>query len=122
MDPSKLIATDWPTMLLTALAAGAAAYFGTYLAEKAKQKATKEAIDELLEQARKTTLATEEIKTTLAGGMWVGQERWKLKRDVYTGLLQFYGHVGRDLEEFLLRRGARAFEWGDALSGFTLAG
>lgn len=36
--------------------------------------------------------------------MWVGQDRWKLKLEVYEGLLAFYGQVSRDLDDFLFGR------------------
>jgi len=87
MDASKLIAMDWRTLLLAVVVMALAAYLGAYLGERGRQTATKEAIDLLVEQARKTTHVTEEVKSAIAGGMWVGQERWKLKVSTYERLI-----------------------------------
>jgi hypothetical protein len=84
MEPAKLVAMDWPTLILTivgtALISGLAAFFGAYLGEKAKNRA-------LIEDLDKVVRATEEIKSAISGDLWVAQERWKLKRDNYTALV-----------------------------------
>ncbi len=63
-------------------------YFGKYLEEKGKNLATKEDFGDLLKQQKETTRELESIKVTVSGEMWVAQERWKLKREIYTALLK----------------------------------
>ncbi len=74
--------------LATALVAGVGAFLGTYLKTKGQNLATREDLALIVEQLRLTTRATEEIKAKIGGTLWVEQERWNLKRDVYVRLLE----------------------------------
>lgn len=62
-------------LLLTALVAGAGAYFGSYLREKAKNLATREDLEPIVR-------AQEAIKQQLAHSTFVEGRRWELKREV----------------------------------------
>lgn len=112
--------------LVSLIAAGAGAYFGAYLREKAKNLATREDIDKLVRQ-------TEEIKASISGNLWVEQNRWTFKRDLYTRLLENLGIVfdalnetsvdwGAEMEESEAAatessRGAESWEGGSDLRG-----
>lgn len=65
----------------------AGSYFGAYAKRKAENLATKEDFDALLAQVKKTTEETEKIKTDISRVSWVDQQRWTLKRELYTELL-----------------------------------
>lgn len=69
------------------LAASAGAWFGSYFKEKGKNYATREDVDKILDQVRKTTEATEVIKAEVSGDLWERQNRWAFKKDVYLRLL-----------------------------------
>ena len=71
----------------------AGAYVGSYLREKGKNLATKEDLEAIVDQVRQTTKATEDIKAQIGAEMWVEQERWKLRRDLYMRLLENLGQV-----------------------------
>jgi len=96
------------TGLLAALVGAAVAYFGPYLGEKAKIKAIEENLGKLVEQVRQTTMATEDIKAQIAGGLWLEQKRWDLRWDHYRRLLENLGdlialmdglaNMGREIE------------------------
>ena len=58
-----------------------------YMAERGKNLATKQDVEAIVVQVRRVTTATEEIKTELAGGLWLRQKRWDLRREIYAELL-----------------------------------
>ena len=74
--------------LATAIVGGLGAFVGAYLKTKGQNFATREDVALIVEQLRLTTRATEEIKAQIGGTLWVEQERWNLKRDVYARLLE----------------------------------
>jgi hypothetical protein len=59
-------------------------YFGPYLSEKAKNLATHEDIQKLIDQVRET----EQIKADIGNRIWHRQERWTYKRDLYIRLVE----------------------------------
>jgi len=61
------------------MAAGLAALAGSYLREKGKNVATKGDIHEI-------TKKVEEVKAEVGKNLWIHQERWKLKKDLYRQL------------------------------------
>jgi hypothetical protein len=63
------------------------AYFGSYIKRKAEDRAAQENYEKLREQLRKTTLDTEEIKTTLLRKNWLTQQQWELRERHYAALL-----------------------------------
>jgi len=75
MDSAKAL-----ELLMTAIVAGCAAYFGAYLAEKAKGRAAQEDLNRLVR-------TTEEIKTAISGEAWLAQEKWRFRAQVYHALL-----------------------------------
>jgi hypothetical protein len=67
--------------ILSAIIAGAGAYFGAYLRQKGQNVATREDIERL-------THATEEIKAQIGGDLWEQQRRWEFKVGAYRRLLE----------------------------------
>jgi hypothetical protein len=65
-----------------------AAFIGAYLKEKGKNLATKEDLDVLIDQMRKTTATVEEVKAEIAGEAWLKQQIWTEKKKVYIDILQ----------------------------------
>ena len=65
-----------------------AAFIGAYLKEKGKNLATKEDLDLLIDQMRKTTATVEEVKSEIAGEAWLKQQIWTEKKRVYIEILQ----------------------------------
>ncbi|HVC00262.1 MAG TPA: hypothetical protein VNJ12_13160 [Candidatus Dormibacteraeota bacterium] len=57
-------------------------YFSTYGGEKGKNVATHEDMERIIEDLRRATQATEEIKTQLSAEVWDRQREWELKREV----------------------------------------
>jgi hypothetical protein len=59
-------------------------YFGSYLSEKAKNLATHEDIQKLIDQVRET----ERVKSEISDRMWDRQTRWTYKRDLYVRIIE----------------------------------
>ena len=58
-----------------------------YMVERGKNLATKQDVEAIVGHVQRVTTATEAIKTELAGGLWLQQKRWDLRRDIYSQLL-----------------------------------
>jgi hypothetical protein len=69
----------WLFLLITALFAGAGAYFGKYLSIKGANLATKEDFNTLQEQLHASTRLVESVKTEIARTDWAARE-WKALR------------------------------------------
>lgn len=69
-------------ILAAAVVPGMSAYFGSYLRKSGENRATKEALDDLVVQVRAVTAATKEIEARISGEVWERQRRWELKRDL----------------------------------------
>ena len=82
-------------VLLSSLAALCGSFFGAYVGEKAKHLATKEDFKDLLDQQKKTTAATEEVRTLVADKAWLRQQIWVEKRKLYSETLQAFTDVHR---------------------------
>lgn len=78
----------WWSYLLVIIVTFAGGFFGAYSKRKGENLATKEDYESLLEQVKKTTSETENIKINLAQGNWLHQQSWSLKEKYYTGLLE----------------------------------
>ena len=64
-----------------------AAFLKPYLGRKGENYATHEDMQKLVDQVTATTKATEAIKSEITGRLWVSQESWKMKTDLYVRLL-----------------------------------
>lgn len=73
--------------VLVIVGAWLASYFGSYLQSKGNQRAIREELQGLTMQVSATTKAAEEIKAQIGTSTWVQQQRWDLKRQLYTDLL-----------------------------------
>ena len=73
-------------IVLIFVLAGAGACLGSYLREKGKNLATREDVDRLVR-------ATEQIKSEIAGGLWVEQNRWTFRAMIYKELLESLGDL-----------------------------
>jgi hypothetical protein len=56
-------------------------FFGTYLRKKGENLATKEDIDDLVEQTRQLTQATKEIEAKISHEVWDRQRKWEVKKE-----------------------------------------
>lgn len=63
-------------------------FFKSYISNRAKTYATKQDIDEITRQLKHTTEVTEEIKANIGKGVWLQQQVWEFKRQIYTQLLE----------------------------------
>jgi hypothetical protein len=77
----------WLVIAIAAIAAGGA-YLGSYLQEKGRNLATREDLDRIVNQVQQLTRATEEIKAQISGELWVQQERWKRRSELYVEILR----------------------------------
>ena len=62
-------------------------FLSSYMAEKARNLATREDFDLLLEQLRKTTQETESIRNELSSRHWLRQQNWSRREQFYLDLL-----------------------------------
>jgi hypothetical protein len=72
----------------SSLSAGAGAFLGSYLKKKGENLATKEDLDDLVEQVRAVTTTTKEIEASISNEVWDRQRQWELKRDAVYSVLQ----------------------------------
>ena len=72
---------DYLLILLTAVVAGAGAYFGSYLKKKGENLATHEDVDKLVNQVAVVTVTTREIEAKISNDVWERQRKWEVKRD-----------------------------------------
>lgn len=90
------------SIFFAAVVSGLSVYVTKYLNKKAENFATKEDFDQLLEQIKESTLATEGIKSQLAEAGWLNQQSWNIREKYYTSLLielnSFAECLGEELE------------------------
>src|SRR5262249_27610983 len=53
-----------------------------------KGQATTARFDTILAELRRATQASEDVKAAIAGGLWLEQQRWNQRRDVYWDVLK----------------------------------
>lgn len=84
---------------LSAIFAGAGAYLGSYLKKKGENLASKEDINDLVEQTKKLTQTTKEIEAKISDESWNRQRQWELKRDI---ILEF-AHSMRIFDQAIMQ-------------------
>lgn len=70
-------------------------YLGPYLSQKAKNLATHEDIQKLIDQVRET----ERVKAEISDSIWDRQARWTEKRDMYFRVLKGIGRLINDQQD-----------------------
>lgn len=70
-----------------------------YLGEKAKNLATREDFNMLLEQLKRATEETERIKAKLSSRHWLSQQQWSIRDRHYAGLLASITQLRLSLED-----------------------
>src|SRR5580698_687871 len=95
-----MMETFWSTLIgsgvvATIFAFWMKSYFSPYLSEKAKNLATHEDIQKLVDQVRET----ERVKAEITDRTWDRQMRWNLKRDIYIRLLESVVQLIEDHQE-----------------------
>jgi hypothetical protein len=111
-------ATGVAVVALSALGAALGTFLKEYFGSRGRKEGEIDALaanlQEVLRQLRETTRVAEVVKAAISGGLWVEQEKWKLKRDAYVSLLESIDVVASCLVEGRLAGGhaveqARAF-------------
>jgi hypothetical protein len=88
-------------LFLAAVGGALGAWGGAYLAERGKRYATKEDFENILREQQRTTMATEAIKTEIAGGLWLEQRRWDQRRELYWALLRSLDITARACSDYI---------------------
>jgi hypothetical protein len=78
----------WALSIIAALFIGAAK---SYMGEKGKNLATKEDLQDVVDQVKVVTRTTEQIRTELSEATWSKQRHWDLKRDTALEIMRAYG-------------------------------
>jgi hypothetical protein len=81
----------WAYVLVPFISAGGGAYLGSYLKKKGENLATKEDIDDVVEQMKLVTKATKEIEAKISNEVWDRQRQWELKREAVYMVMQAVG-------------------------------
>lgn len=71
-----------------------------YGGEKGKLLARKEDIDSIIEEMKRISTVTEDIKSRMAGDLWDRQKRWEQKRTIYGDLLTSSDALRRALTSY----------------------
>ena len=83
-----IILPDWSIWLLAFVVFVAGVFIKSYVSSRSKTYATKQDLDEITRQLRHTTKITEEIKADISKGVWLQQQVWEFKKQIYTQLLE----------------------------------
>ena len=83
-----IILPDWSLWLLAFVVFVAGTFIKSYISSRSKTYATKQDLDEITRQLRHTTEITEEIKADIGKGVWLQQQVWEFKKQIYTELLE----------------------------------
>lgn len=70
-------------LILVAASAGLGTYLTSYLKKKGESKALREDFNQVLAEVKKTTVATEEIKSDISQLSWQAQQSWEIKKEFY---------------------------------------
>ena len=83
-----IILPDWSIWLITFVMFAAAIFIKSYISSRSKTYATKQDLNEITRQLKHTTKITEEIKADISKGVWLQQQVWEFKKQIYTQLLE----------------------------------
>jgi hypothetical protein len=86
-------------IIFSLVSAAIGAYFGAYLKKKGENAAVREEFAEIKDQLRETTLATEQIRRSLTTELWLAQEKWKLRKELYLSMLNSIEAIIEGLRE-----------------------
>jgi hypothetical protein len=90
-------------------------FFKSYAEKKGENLATKEDLKDVVDQVKRVTLTTEEIKSEISQRDWSEQRSWDMKRDTAIDIMKTYGTLLQTsiaLLEAAVRE-ERAYETGD---------
>lgn len=79
---------DWASWLLVFIVFAIGVFFRSYFSSRARTFATKQDLEEITHQLKHTSEVTEEIKANIGKGVWLHQQRWEFKKQLYTELLE----------------------------------
>ncbi len=94
------------SVIISLISAGGGAYLGAYLAQKGKNLATREDIENIVVRVERTTKTAEAIKAEISGDLWVRQKRWDFRAKFYTRILDRLGEVRRLTRDLLWTLGS----------------
>ena len=83
-----IILPDWSVWLFAFVIFVIGIFIKSYIASRGKTYATKQDLDEITRQLKHTTEVTEEIKANISKGVWLQQQVWEFKKQIYTQLLE----------------------------------
>ena len=83
----------WALVIVPFISAGAGAYLGSYLKKKGANLATREDLDDLVEQMSAVTQATKAIEAQISDQAWNKQRHWEMKRDALFSAVQALGRA-----------------------------
>jgi hypothetical protein len=75
------------TLVFAAIGSGLGTYFTAYLRTKGENFAKQEDLLKVVEQTKAVAVTTESIRADLSGILWITQELWKHKMDLYVTAL-----------------------------------
>lgn len=78
---------------LNVIAAVFTAFFKGYAEKKGENLATKEDLQDVVNQVKAVTRTTEEIKTELLEATWSKQRHWDMKRDAALNVMNIFGEM-----------------------------
>ena len=83
-----IIIPDWSILLVAFVVFIAGVFIKSYISSRSKIYATKQDLNEITRQLEHTTKITEEIKANIGKGVWLQQQAWEFKKQIYTQLLE----------------------------------
>ncbi|MBV9468462.1 MAG: hypothetical protein JO316_02970 [Abitibacteriaceae bacterium] len=90
----------------------AGGYFGAYGNKRGELRAIQDDFEKVKSQLQETTRLTTAIQTEITKGVWVEQQRWELRRDLYTALLKNLSEAKYTLSQ-VIKAETREFKGSD---------
>lgn len=87
-------------LFLTAVVAGAGAYFGAYLKKKGENLATHEDLEKLVQHVDAVTNTTKRIEEQISDEFWQRQRRWEAKRETIFEAMKRFGELEAVVAQF----------------------